>query len=491
MARLKTFPLSVHVDGRRIVTVGGGEAIAQKLRLLIKTTAAIDVIAPVIDAEVAHIVQNNNLNHIARAVKAEDFTNVVFTVISTGDESEDIRIAGMAKAAGILVNVVDRPHLCDVMTPAIVDRAPVCVAISTEGAAPVLARRIRSHIEAMLSPNLGEFGAFASSLRERVSELIHDGRHRRRFWDALFARLDTGKSTAHNMAEFRREAITLLDHYALIDSKNNHDDATAMSEQGHVSLVGAGPGASDLLTLRAQRALQAADILVFDRLVSDDVLELARRDARRIDVGKAKGQHSATQDEINAILIREAKAGNYVVRLKSGDPMVFGRAGEEIAALKEANISVDIIPGVTSALAAAAETQIPVTLRGVASHLVFATGHMAADAASPDWSELAKTGATIAVYMGKTTSASVADGLINAGLSCKTPVGVIENASRVDARHFYGSLKDLIHFANRDDVAGPTMILIGEALAQGEWSMAEPLRVPSYDFERGTTAKVA
>ncbi|MCB1489288.1 MAG: uroporphyrinogen-III C-methyltransferase, partial [Bauldia sp.] len=242
---------------------------------------------------------------------------------------------------------------------------------------------------------------------------------------------------------------------------------------GHVSLVGAGPGAEDLLTLRAQRALQEADVIVYDRLVPEAIVAQGRRDARRIYVGKAKGHHAKTQDEINALLVFEAKSGNRVVRLKSGDPLIFGRAGEEMAALRAAGVSFDIVPGITAAFAAAAEAEIPLTLRENSSSLVFATGHDADGKTLPGWAGLALQGTTVAVYMGRSVAAQVAAQLVEAGLSASTPVAVIENASRADRRAYAGRLDELAAIVGQTDLTGPVLFIIGEVVAEGAIA-AEP-----------------
>ena len=236
---------------------------------------------------------------------------------------------------------------------------------------------------------------------------------------------------------------------------------------GHVSLVGAGPGAEDLLTLRAQRALQEADVIVYDRLVPTAIVAQGRREARRVYVGKAKGAEEMTQGEINALIVREAAAGNRVVRLKSGDPLIYGRAGEEMAALRAAGVSFDIVPGITAAFAAAAETEIPLTLRDQSSALVFATGHDADGETLPNWAGLALAGATVAVYMGRSVVAKVAARLIEAGLAASTPVAVIENASRRDRRAYAGRLDQLATIAAHDPMTGPVLILVGEVVALG------------------------
>jgi uroporphyrin-III C-methyltransferase/precorrin-2 dehydrogenase/sirohydrochlorin ferrochelatase len=382
-----------------------------------------------------------------------DLAGAALVFAATGSEEDDREVAALAREAGVPVNVVDRPELCDFYTPAIVNRAPLAVAIGSEGVAPVLTRHVRARIEAMLAPAFGDLAGLADRLRERVIRAFADVPSRRRFWARFFSGSVAEKVFAGRSQEAEVEALRLI--------------AEGVNRKGHVSLVGAGPGAEDLLTLRAQRALQEADVIVYDRLVPDAVVAQGRRDARRIYVGKAKGAHAVSQSEINTLIVAEAKAGNRVVRLKSGDPLIYGRAGEEIAALRAADISFDIVPGITAAFAAAAEAEIPLTFREGAHSLVFATGHDADGRTLPDWANLALAGATVAVYMGRSVAGEVAARLIEAGLNASTPVAVIENASRSNRRAYAGRLDELGVIAARPELTGPVLILVGEVVALG------------------------
>ncbi|MBN9020319.1 MAG: uroporphyrinogen-III C-methyltransferase [Rhizobiales bacterium] len=452
--RLSTFPAFHKVEGRRVVVAGGGEAAAAKLRLLAETSAVPFVFAPRLDAEAAEVVASGGVVHVARWPGAADLAGAALFFAASGEAERDRALAGIGREAGVPVNVVDRPDLCDFYVPAIVNRAPLAIAISTEGTGPVLARHVRARIEAMLAPAIGDLAALAESLRERVAAQITGTEARRRFWAHFFSGPTAAKVLAGRIAEGHAEAADAI------------DSAATATLAGHVSLVGAGPGAEDLLTLRAQRLLQEADVIVYDKLVPDAVVAMGRRDALRIYVGKSKGAHAASQDEINEILIREARDGRRVVRLKSGDPLIFGRAGEEMAALKAAGISFDIVPGVTAAIAAAADFAIPLTLRDVASSFVMATGHDMRGDTLPDWAGLALSGATVAVYMGRSVAARVAARLIEAGLAPSTPVAVIENASREDRKAYAGRLDELAAVAGKGDVDGPAVIIVGKVIAE-------------------------
>ncbi len=322
---------------------------------------------------------------------------------------------------------------------------------------------IRAQIDQLLSPSLGVVASLAASYREAVDRLVPRGVARRLFWRRFFLGPVADRVAGGDLAAARREASRLLD--------------APEKAAGHVWLVGAGPGAEDLLTLRAQRVMMEADAIVYDALVPQAIVDMGRRDAERLSVGKRKGCHTKSQDEINQLLVALAAEGKRVVRLKSGDPLVYGRAGEEMAALREAGISYEIVPGITSAFAAAADFELPLTLRGVASSLVFTTGHDLTGEVLPDWARLAVSGATIAVYMGRTVAASVAGRLMQAGLPAETTVAVIENASRADRRLLHGTLKDLPDLENRSELSGPVMVIIGEAVAGANFGRSEPLVV--------------
>jgi uroporphyrin-III C-methyltransferase/precorrin-2 dehydrogenase/sirohydrochlorin ferrochelatase len=456
--KLTVFPAFHKVDGARVVVAGGGEEAAAKVRLLAETSATIELFHPTIDQGTAADLRAAGGSWHARIPGAEDFAAAALAFIATGDEASDRAAAELAKAAGVPVNVVDRPELCDFFTGAMVNRAPLAVAVTTAGAAPVLARHVRARVEALLAPAFGDLAALAEKLRGAVGSAIGTAEGRRRFWARFFTGSVAEKIFAGKVDEAEAEA--------------RHDLSAPALTQGHVSLVGAGPGAEDLLTLRAQRLLQEADVIVYDALVPERVVAMGRRDAKRIHVGKTKGSHRATQEEINALLVEEAKAGHQVVRLKSGDPLIFGRAGEEIAALRAAGVSFDVVPGITAAFAAAAETEIPLTLRGVASALVFATGHDEHSETLPGWAGVALSGATVAVYMGHSVAGKVATQLIAAGLNASTPVALIENASRADQRACAGRLDELARLAARPELEGPVLIVIGEVVAHSALNLA-------------------
>ena len=459
--KLTAFPAFFRIAGKVAAVFGNGDEAFAKVRLLAHTSARIVVYADQPDVDFSAYLREHGIEHAARAFSPELLHGATLVFAATGDQALDARIAAEARALRIPVNAVDQPEECDFFTPALVARAPVAVAIGTEGAGPVLAQMIRAQIDQLLSPSLGKLARLAADYRGAVEKMVPRGVARRIFWRQFFSGAVADAVASGDVAAARRDANRLL--------------TASGKAEGRVWLVGAGPGAEDLLTLRAQRVMMEADVLVYDALVPQAIVDMGRRDAERICVGKRKGCHSKSQDEINALLVRLGRDGKRVVRLKSGDPLVYGRAGEEMAALRQAGVGYEIVPGITSAFAAAADFELPLTLRGVASSLVFTTGHDLTGDVLPDWASLAISGATIAVYMGRSVAASVATRLIEAGLAPETTVAVIENASRADRRLLHGILRDLPDLQHRDELAGPVMVIIGDAVAGANIEKSEPL----------------
>ncbi|KKC32933.1 siroheme synthase CysG [Devosia psychrophila] len=453
MGQLNTFPLSYKVQGQRIVLIGGGEEALNKVRLVIKTTAQVVIISRNIEPLFAAF----DVELIRRPFVPSDLDNAALVFVA--EESDDAELAKVtARVRGIPLNVVDVPAECDFYTPSIVDRAPLTIAISSEGNAPVLARLVRARIEAMLPPAFGKVARLAGGLRQRVESLIHDGPARRRYYEALVSSSQVETAVSASPVAGRYQAEVLLEQHI-----------KAGETKGVVWLIGAGPGSEDLLTLRAQRLLQEADVIVHDQLVPTVVVDMGRRDAERIDVGKATGHHSFSQAQINTLIVRLAGQGKRVARLKSGDPMIFGRAGEEIVALRKAGIDYQIVPGISAALAAAADTATPVTLRKVSSGFIMATAHGADDGDLSHWASLAQSGLTLALYMGKSIASDVASRLIAHGASADLPVGIVINAGRADRSTYSGKLSALAS----GQVAfneGPAIILVGEAVEAGDWA---------------------
>ncbi|WP_310621496.1 siroheme synthase CysG [Flexibacterium corallicola] len=459
--KLAVFPTFNKVAGRIVLVVGCGDEAAAKVRLLSETQAHIRVVAPNPEDTLVNAVTSSGAELIREQFTAAHLNGAVLVFAASGELDIDRAVVKAGKAAGIPSNAVDSPELCDFYVGALVNRAPIAVAVTSTGVGPVYARHIRASIEALLPLEAGRLARLAEGFRATASKLLQSGEEKRRFWARFFSGSIAANVLAGREEKARLEAQRLL---------NGADDSS-----GYVWIVGAGPGAEDLLTLRAQRVLQEADIIFYDALVPKGVVAMGRRDAQRVSVGKRKGSHSVSQVEINERLITAAKAGQRVVRLKAGDPLVFGRAGEEMEALRAAGVDHEIVPGITAAFAAASSAQIPLTLRGVASSLVFATGHNQVGETLPDWAQLTLTGTTTAVYMGRTVAARVATQLLKAGLEKTTGVVAIENASQPEERIFLGDLGDLPRLAEREEVEGPVLIIIGDVVRGAALEKVLPL----------------
>lgn len=458
------FPIFVDTSKGDVLVVGGNENAARKVRLLLKANASVCVVAPKAITEIEALSEESAIVWHRRQVITEDIEAASLIVSATDIDAVDRFVSETARRFGKKVNVVDRQDLSDFIVPSIVDRSPIVIGISSAGAAPVLARRIRETLESMLPPGLGRVATYAQKLRARVKSAICKGADRRLFWERFFDGQVTEAILSNDLNKAAAETETLI---AAVTGQEN--------KKGRVVIVGAGPGAADLLTLRALRALQEADVIVHDALVGPDVLDLARRDAIRLYVGKNKGRHSHSQDRINGILIEEARKGSKVVRLKGGDPFIFGRGGEEVDALNAAGVDVDVIPGITAATGVAAALKLPLTHRDHASVLSFVTGHPAAGGDEPDFASLADPNQTAVVYMGKSRAPEVSAKLIDLGRSPSTPVAIVENATLPNQRVLTGTLSTLPLLSDIKNVTGAALIVIGETVAHADLSNAEDL----------------
>jgi uroporphyrin-III C-methyltransferase/precorrin-2 dehydrogenase/sirohydrochlorin ferrochelatase len=461
---MKSFPMFIRTTGRRVIVAGGGEQAAQKARLLLKTDARIVLVAPVLDDELSALVASGRAEHHASGVTMPLFEGAAMAFVATGCPGWDASLHALVQAARCPVNVVDQPDLCDITTPSIVDRDPVVVAIGTEGTAPVLARALKTQIETMLPVNLGGLAALAGLLRSSVAAGVPRAA-RRTFWAWVFK----GDPRAIWTRGSEREAARLI-KAAIAAGKAPEADTT-----GSIALVGAGPGARDLLTLRAVERLQEADVIFYDRLVDEEVLELGRRDAERVFVGKHVGAHAWPQQRINAVIVAEARKGRRVVRLKSGDPGIFGRAGEEIEAARSAGIAVEIVPGVTAASAAGAALGHSLTERGVSDTLVLATGTGRDDDPLPDCTRFAGPGTTTAIYMGARQAQRICAALRARGLRGTAPVEICVDVSKPTQRLLSTTLSDMADRLWKEDIRGCAILLVTWPMHENE-DRAEPAR---------------
>ncbi|NIA70114.1 uroporphyrinogen-III C-methyltransferase [Pelagibius litoralis] len=448
---MRYFPAFLDLSSRTSLLVGGGELALRKLRLLLKADARVTLVAPRLDADMAALADDSRVEWMCRPFMAPDVMGRALVIAASGKPEVDEDVAAAAREAGIAINVVDRPDLCSFITPAIIDRNPLVIGISSGGDAPILARQLRAKIEAMLPARLGDLVRFAGSFRSAVGATITDGGKRRRFWERFFTGPVAGEVLAGRETAAREAMLGLINGRAAQDR-----------EPGSVAIVGAGPGDPDLLTFKAMRRLQEADVVLYDKLVGPEIIDYARRDAERIYVGKAKANHSKSQDEINALMAEHALAGKRVVRLKGGDPFIFGRGGEEMDYLESRGVAVEVVPGVTAAAGCAAAAGIPLTLRGTALAVTFLTGHAQDGEPDLDWASLASGKQTLAIYMGVSTAAVVAGRLIEHGLAASTPVVVIENGTRADQRVVTGRLEELGDRLQTAGINGPALIIVGE-----------------------------
>ena len=452
---MRTFPVFISFDGKPPLVVGGGELAAIKARLLLKRARTVDVAAAQLNDALSKLAEAGQVERVSPEPGIDQLRGRPLVIAATEDAEEDARVSAIARALGVPVNVPDRPALCTFALPAIVDRGEVTVAIGTSAAAPVLAQRLRAWLEQELHPRLDALAKLAGEFRGAVSEKLPAGTPRRRFWESVFdgaaaeAVLDGDEGKARALIG---EAI-----------ESARADGTP---QGRVLLVGAGPGDPELLTLKAVRALKSADVVFYDRLVGEGVLEYARREAELIPVGKAKGAHSVPQSQINALLIERARAGQTVVRLKGGDPFVFGRGGEELEALRAESIAIEIVPGVTAGVAAAASLQIPLTHRDVSHTVTFVSGHEAGGKepsfAHLDLTALAAGNNTLLVYMGVTTGGVIAQRLLDAGFRPGLPVIAVENASLDTERRVSTTIATLAAHPESLGLKSPAVLIFGE-----------------------------
>lgn len=456
LGALSKLPVFFDLRGKRVVLAGGSAGAAWKAELLASAGANVAVYAGAPEAEMVALVQrgaaDGTLELHCRPWSLDVFSGAALAVADVADAAEAKAFRCAAKTAGVPVNTVDKPETCDFLFGSIVNRSPVVIGISTDGAAPILGQTIRRKIEVLLPAALAGWARLAQSLRGKVMAVLSQGAERRRFWEAFAERA------------FREQPAEGADLLAELvpDSRLG-----AGKPPGCVTLVGAGPGDAELLTIKAVRALQSADVILFDDLVSDDVLELARREAKRLMVGKRGRRESCKQEDINGLMLKLALQGKHVVRLKAGDPMIFGRAGEEISALKAAGIPVAVVPGITSAQGMAAALNISLTHRDHAQSLTLVTGH-ARDGKMPetiDWSKAAGKNATTILYMAGRTAGSITSRLITQGLSPETPAVAMTAISRRESETWFGTLEELA-----DGVAGlpadsPILIGIGTVFA--------------------------
>jgi uroporphyrin-III C-methyltransferase/precorrin-2 dehydrogenase/sirohydrochlorin ferrochelatase len=468
---LRYFPLFADLRGQRVLLVGGGEVAERKARLLLEAGARLEIVArEIVAPDLATWIEPTRplpiqagqgqrggvvagtVRWLAREFDESQLEGAALVVAATSDGELNERVAAAARARHVLVNVVDDAARSSFIVPAIVDRSPLVIAISSGGVAPVLARLVRERLETLLDESLGSLAGLLERWRARIRGAFPDLGARRRFYEAVVRGKVAASLRRQQPEQAERELERLL-------------QAPAREGCGSVALVGAGPGDPGLLTLNALRALQEADVILHDRLVSDDVLDLARRDAQRIAVGKSARAHSVPQERIHALMLEHALAGRRVVRLKGGDPFVFGRGGEELEFLESHGIPFEVVPGITAALACGAYAGIPLTHRDHSQSLRLVTAHCRDSLDTLDWASLARERQTLAFYMGVAGLGAIRDGLLRYGRDAATPVAIVEHASRSQQRVTLGTLAELEDLARRGDIESPALLVVGEVAA--------------------------
>jgi uroporphyrin-III C-methyltransferase/precorrin-2 dehydrogenase/sirohydrochlorin ferrochelatase len=451
------FPIFLRLANEPVLVVGGGAVAERKVDLLLRTSAQVRVIAPELVPGLAERAAAGEITHVATEFRPEHLDGVRLAIAATDKHAINAWVARQAERRNIPVNVVDDRELSRFIVPAIVDRSPVVVAVGSSGDAPVLTRRLRERLESFLPQRLGALAKLAGKLRPTIKARIESPARRRRFWEnffdsALAADVLAGREDAADPAM----AARVVDSFAQI--------ASTPENIGEVALVGAGPGDPGLLTLRALRALQNADVILYDRLVSAEVLDLARRDAERIYVGKSAGEAPTSQDEINALLVQLAQQGKRVCRLKGGDPFIFGRGGEELEALAAAGVRFEVVPGVTAAAGCAAYAGIPLTHRDHAQSLVFVTGHTKDEDEALDWDQLARPSQTVVFYMGLGHLEQILSRLRAHGAPESRAAAIVEQGTRAEQRVVTGTLADLVHKAGEVRIQSPALLIVGDVV---------------------------
>lgn len=449
------FPISLKLQQQPCLIVGGGHIAYRKAVLLAKAGAVIDVLAPEIESGLLEIVNNSRGQYISACFgPALPLRNYRLVIAATNDKAVNIQVFEACEAEKILVNSVDDPPHCRFMVPAIIDRSPLVVSIATNGSSPVLSRQIRTQLEASIPHGMGKLAEFSGKWRAKAKEKIINPDERRIFWEDLYA----SPLKEHVFNDNIEQADRLIEQ-ALIDWK---------TPKGEVYLVGAGPGDPELLTLKALRLMQQADVIIYDRLVSPAILELCRRDADKIYVGKARSNHSVPQDGINALLVEYAQQGKRVCRLKGGDPFIFGRGGEEIQELFAAGVAFQVVPGITAASGCSAYAGIPLTHRDYAQSVRFLTGHLKEGSPELPWRELVYENQTLVLYMGLVGLEKICAQLIAHGQRPNMPVALISKGTTPEQKVVVGTLADIASKVSEHQIQAPTLTIIGEVVSLRE-----------------------
>jgi len=450
---MQYFPMFFNINERPCVVVGGGDVAARKVSLLSRAGGKVTVVSPQLCESLQRRLADGEIQHQAKSFDAEDINDCVLVVAATDDAAVNRSISELAQQKNLPVNVVDQPELCTFVVPSLIDRSPVQVAVSTGGASPVLARLLRTRLETLIPASYGRLASLMDEFRDKVKAHFPDGDKRRRFWETVIQG-PVAEMVYAGKEEAAREAM----HEAV------DEGVTSTPEFGEVYLVGAGPGDPDLLTFRALRLLQQAEVIIYDRLVSEEILDLARRDADLVYVGKERDKHTLPQEDINQMLVRIAKKGKRVLRLKGGDPFIFGRGGEEIETLMEEGIPFQVVPGITAAAGAASYAGIPLTHRDYAQSALFVTGHLKDGSMNLNWNALVQPNQTVIVYMGLLGVKSLCQKLIEHGMAPDKPIALVQQATTANQRVLIADLQTMPQRVDQEDIKPPTLIIVGDVV---------------------------
>lgn len=448
---METLPLGFRLRDQPCLVVGGGEIAARKVSLLLRAGARVTLVAPAVLPALRSQIEAAGGNVQVRSYQSEDLDHQTLVIAATDDEPLNAEVSRACQQRRIPVNVVDSPALCTVIFPAIVDRSPLLIGISSNGVSPVLARMLRGKIESMIPAAYGRLASLLGEFRAQAKQTFPDTSARRAFWEAQLQGPMPDLVFSGREQDARRHLQQALDN-------------PGRAPSGEVYLVGAGPGDPDLLTFKALRLMQQADVIVYDRLVSEPILDLCRRDAERIYVGKARADHAVPQEGINALLVRLAQEGKRVCRLKGGDPFIFGRGGEEIEELAEARIPFQVVPGITAASGCAAYAGIPLTHRNHAQSVRFVTGHLKDGTPDLPWEELVHPNQTLVLYMGLVSLGPIREQLLAHGLGADTPVAMISKGTTAQQQVITGTLADIVEKLAGHPLPAPTLIIVGEVV---------------------------
>ena len=448
-------PLFLKLEGKRCLVVGAGEVAVRKASLVLKAGGTVEVVSPQCCAAMTQLVaENDALSYRNSAYIATDLDGAQLVIAATDHREVNEAVSADAHQANVLVNVVDQPNLCSFILPAVIDRSPVVVAVSSGGNSPVLARTIRTKLESLIPSAYGKLAELVGEFREDAKKRFSSINERRHFWESVLEGPVAELVFAGDMDKAKQ----------MLGEQFASGQDSVKQRVGEVYLVGGGPGDPDLLTFRALRLMQKSDVILYDRLVAPEIVDLCRRDARRIYVGKARDKHSVPQQDINQMLVDLARQGHRVCRLKGGDPFIFGRGGEEIDLLSQCDIPFQVVPGITAASGCASYAGIPLTHRDYSQSVQFITGHLQSGAKELDWSGLVRERQTLVFYMGLLGLAKICQRLIEHGMPTETPIAMVERGTTPEQKVYVGTLKSMPERIKQIHVKPPTLIIVGEVV---------------------------